>query len=208
RQPPPRPGWLQALARVRQHDPLPEQEREVRPDGGEVAPDGRGLEALVLEVIDELPQIAGRHFAGATDPARREELGEARDVAAVRLQRARREAALEGEVVEELRDVERGAQPRCRRVFHHQTTMRVTRIAAIQSSTALVRSNVSRIACQLRPTAAPRWTRRPYHMAEAQASGRRTRPGRTRLMPAKTGTMARSAGRNRLRKIACVPQRA
>src|SRR5690606_7839154 len=119
-----------------------------------------------------------------------------------------REAALEGEVVQELRDVIGGVQSWCLRVLHHHTITTAIRTRPIQRSTRLTRSNAARMASQFRPATVPAMTSRPYHRAEAHASGGSARAGRTRLIPAKTGTIARTPGMNRLKNMATVPQRA
>src|SRR5690606_30002797 len=138
------------------------------------------LETPVLQMVDVLAQVAGTRLGGALAAPRHQELAQTLDVATVRIQRARREAALEGEVVPELREVIRGAHSRCLRVVHHQTITRAKRTTATQKRTWLVRSNASRMACQFRPAAAPKYTSRPYQRAEADARGGSTRIGRTR----------------------------
>ncbi len=73
------------------------------------------------------------------------------------------------------------------------------------SSSVLTPLSASTMSCQFRPKTAPRYTRTPYQIADAAAIGTAVRQKVRRVIPAKTGTRARNAGRNRLAKMILLP---
>src|SRR5437868_7118993 len=113
-------GTLEPLARVPRGPTLADEKAVVRPDRGDLAADGRGREAQVLEGIHELAQLDAGHVLGMVGALGRRVADEAPDVAHVVAHRVRARPRFEGEIVPELLQPERPLQL-ARRHNHRRT---------------------------------------------------------------------------------------
>lgn len=81
--------------------PFGQQKGEVGADARECAADGRGLQALILEIVNELAKMRRGERSGFFDADAFRVRDEPLEITAVGFERARRDATLELQVIAE-----------------------------------------------------------------------------------------------------------